>query len=270
MIIIADNITTRNAKINRAFQQGKATGWKDEDLSQSIVAELARRCVEAGADILEINVQQHHDRPEAMEFAVRAIQQLAECQLCLSTDNAETLEAGLRVCKRPPLVNYISLDEPRLLRMLPLVAQYNAEVVLLLTDPTIPSDMQEMLTRAAALVGAANEAGIPNDRIFVDPGIFHAASDMGGRHLTQVIEFLRAMPEAFDPSVRSVCRISNISASIPRRLRPALETALLAMLSGLGLSSAFLDVLRRENMRMVHVIEILKNETIYSDRDIEL
>ena len=270
MLVIANNITTRNARIDQAFRQLKAMAWNPAQPMAKMLKELAEQCVAAGADVLEINLQQHHDRPEAMEFAVKTVQQVTERQLCLSTNNTEALEAGLRACKRSPLVNHISIDEARLQGMLPLIAKHGADVVLLITDPAKPASVEEMLKKTAILVGAANEMGIPNDSLLVDPGLFHITSDMGQRHLVEVTEFLRALPETFDPPVRSTCWVGNISAGAPKHLRPVIDTALLAMLSGLGLSSVFLDVLKRENMRMVRLINILHNETIYSDGDVEL
>ncbi len=270
MLVIANNITTRSAKVNRVFQQLKTTAWSPEQPPAMMLKELAERCIAAGADVLDINIQQHYDRPEAMEFAVKAVQEVTDHQLCLSTANAEALEAGLRACRRFPLVNYISIDKVRLQKMLPLVAKHGAEVLLLITDPTMPADAEEMLKKSAILVGAANEMGIPNDRILIDPGLFHISSDMGQRHLVEVMEFLRALPEVFEPPVRTSCWIDNASAGAPTRLRPAIATALLAMLAGLGLSSTFLDVLKRENMRMVRLIRVLKNEAVYAHQDIEL
>ncbi len=44
----------------------------------------------------------------------------------------------------------------------------------------------------------------------------------------------------------------------------------LAMLAAVGLSSAFVDALHRETMRTVRLIRILRDDAIYSDRDIEL
>jgi len=41
------------------------------------------------------------------------------------------------------------------------------------------------------------------------------------------------------------------------------------MLVGVGLSSAFVDILSRDIMRTIRMIRILKNEVIYSDRDVE-
>jgi len=41
------------------------------------------------------------------------------------------------------------------------------------------------------------------------------------------------------------------------------------MLAGLGLSSAFVDVFAKETMRTIPLPRILRNEVIYSDRDME-
>lgn len=269
MLVIANNITTRNAKVEPAFRWLKA-GVKEEQSAVSLLQELATRCVAAGADVLDINIQQHHNGPEAMEFAVRAVQQVTDRQLCLSTSDAVALDAGLRACKGPALANYVSLDETSIRAILPLIARHGAEAILLLTDPGMPSDAEEMLRRAAVLVGAANEAGIPNERILVDPGLLHITSDMGQGHFVELVECLRALAESFDPPLRTTCWIGNASAGAPVRLRPLIDTAVLAMLCGLGLSAAFADVLKRENMRMVRLVRILRNEAIYADGDLEL
>lgn len=269
MIVIANNLTTRNRKINQVFREAQTTGWNPDQVPADILKEYARQSVAAGADVLEINIQQHFDQPEAMVFAVRAIQQITDQSLCLSTNNPEALEAGLAVCKRPPLVNYISVDDIRLNKMLPLVAEKGASVVLLVSDPAAPCDAREMLFKASILIGALNEAGIPNDNIIIDPGLIHIAGELGQRHLVEVIEFLRAI-HATETTIRSTCWLGNIAAGIPRRLRPVLETALFPMLIGLGLSSVFMDVSRRENMRIVRLTRIFHNESVYADSDVEL
>ncbi|MDD5038347.1 MAG: dihydropteroate synthase [Dehalococcoidales bacterium] len=271
MFIIANNITTRNAKINRIFQQLKASGWDPGHQSARELGELARQCAATEADLLEINTQQHHDRPEAMEFAVKVIQQATNRQLCLSTNNAEALEAGLKVCKRPPLVNYVSIDESKLRDMIPIITRYGAkaDVILLVSDPAAPTDAREMLHKAAILIGVARDMGVSNDHIFIDPGLIHVTSEIGQHHLNEIREFLQTLPGTFEPPVRSTCWIANASAGAPRRLRAVIEMTLLPMLAGLGLSSVFLDVLRRENMRTVNLIKVFNNEKIYSQWDVE-
>ena len=270
MLVIANNITTRNNAVNQIFRQAKAGGWVSNQQAIIRLQDLTEQCITAGANALEINIQQYHDLPEAMKFAVNAVQQATALQLCLSTNSAEALEAGLRACKRPPLVNYISIDEPRLREMLPLIANHGAGVVLLVSDPAAPTDAREMVQKAAIMVGAANEMGIPNDSIFIDPGLIHITSTVGQRHLIEVMEFLRALPDATEQPVKSTCWLGNISAGAPWQMHPVIETALLPMLAGLGLSSVFLDVLRWENMRAVRLMKIFNNEVVYSDSEIEV
>lgn len=151
-----------------------------------------------------------------------------------------------------------------------LAAKYGTEVVLLVSEPVMPGDARQMLGRAAVLAGAANNAGISNDRIILDPGIFHVTKEPGQRHLVEVMEFLRGIPAAVEPVVRTTCWIGNSSTGAPPRLRPVIETSLLALLSGIGLSSVFLDVLKKENRRAIRLLKIFNNEEVYADSSLSI
>lgn len=275
MLAIANNMTTRNRKVAEALRPHTAESisakaaerYKKErtDLLQS----LASQCVKAGADIIEINLQQRYDEPEIMKFAVETVQKATDRQLCLSSRNASTLKAGLRACWRPPVVNYISLSEERFEETLPIAARYGAEIILLIADPTAPSTIDDILKSAAVLVGAANESKIPNNNIYLDPGVLHVTSDFGQHYSRILLELLPSLADIFDPPVKTTCWINNISAGAPRRLRPIINNTFLAMLGGAGLSSAFVDVLNKDTMRTIRLIKMLKDETIYSDHELE-
>jgi cobalamin-dependent methionine synthase I len=270
MQIIANNITTRNPRIASILRES-ISGGKDRDIINCPgLKDVAESCLAAGADILEINLQQRDDNPQTMEFAVKVIQQYTECQLCLSSNSAAALEAGLKVCHHIPIVNYIAIETGRLREIFPLVIKYNTEVIFLASDPVAPADARQMLEKAAVLMGAANSSGITNDRIFLDPGLIHVNKDPGQRHLEEVFDFLQNVPETFGSQVRTTCWISNSSAGVPARLRPVIEIPLLAMLSGQGLSSVFLDILRPENKRAIHLLKIFRNEEVYADEILSL
>jgi 5-methyltetrahydrofolate corrinoid/iron sulfur protein methyltransferase len=276
MLVIANNITTRNRRVSEALKLRPAESISHR-VADRITKErtdflqgLAGDCVKAGAEILDINLQQRHDGPEMMKFAVETIQGAVDCQLCLSSNRADTLEAGLRACKRPPIVNYVSLSEKELKEILPLVVRYKAEVILNISNPTAISSTEDMLKSSAVLVGAANESGISNKHILLDPGVLHVTSDVGQRHIKTLLELLPAFSEIFDPPIRTTSWINNVSAGAPRRLRPVINNTFLAMLAGVGLSSAFVDALNKETMRAVRLIRILRNDAIYTDRDAEL
>jgi cobalamin-dependent methionine synthase I len=276
MLVIANNITTRNRRVSEALKLRAAESISHR-VADRIIKEridflqgLARDCVKAGADILDINLQQRQDGPEMMKFAVETIQGAVDCQLCLSSNRADTLEAGLRTCRRPPIVNYVSLNEEKLKEILPLVARYKAEVILNISDPTALSSTEDTLKSSAVLAGAANEYGISNKHIFLDPGVLHVTSDVGQRHIKTLLELIPAFFEIFDPPIRTTSWINNVSAGAPRRLRPVINNIFLAMLAGVGLSSAFVDALNRETMRTMRLIRILRDDAIYTDRDAEL
>ena len=276
MLAIANNITTRNRRVSEALKLRPAESISEKAADRikkeriDFLQELASDCIEAGADILDINLQQRYDEPEIMKFAVEAVQGAVDCQLCLSSNRADTLEAGLRACKHPPIVNYVSLDKEKLAGILPLIARYKAEMILVVSGPTALNSTEDILKSAAVLVGAANESGISNKRIIIDPGALHVTSDVGQRHTKTLLELLPALSEVFDPPIRTTCWINNVSAGAPRRLRPAINNTFLAMLAGVGLSSAFVDALNRETMRAVRLIRIFRDDVIYSDHDVEL
>lgn len=275
MIAIANNLTTRNRRVAEALRPRIAESISTKAAEKykkertDFLQGLASECVQAGADILEINLQQRYDEPEIMKFAVETVQKATDHQLCLSSRNSNTLKAGLRACWRPPVVNYISLSKERLEETLPVAARYGAEVILLIADPTAPSTIDDILKSAAVLVGAANESGIPNNNIYLDPGVLHVTSDFGQHYSRILLELLPALAGFFDPPVKTTCWVSNISAGAPRRLRPIINNTFLAMLGGAGLSSAFVDVLNKDTMRTIRLIRMLKDETIYSDRELE-
>lgn len=268
MLIIANNITTRNPQVASVFKQRVSGGEGNEAASCPGIIDIAESCLSAGADILEINLQQRYDQPETMEFAIKAVQGVTDCQLCLSSDSAATLEAGLKTCKRPPIINYVAMDTQRLQDILPLAARYGAGIILLASDPAQPADARQMLEKAAVLVGAANGMGIPNENIFLDPGIYHVTKEPGQRHMVDVLDFLQAVPDAFEPAVKTTVWLANSSAGAPARLRPVIESALMMNLAGIGASSVFLDVLRKENRRAIHLLKIFHNEAVYADGDV--
>lgn len=269
MLVIASNVTTRDSNVNYLFRQAKKAAWSLTDPSARGLGDLALRC-SAAAGGIEINLQQRFGQPEAMAFAVKAIQRATDVQLCLSANDVPTIEAGLKVCKHPPIVNYVSFEGERLRELLPLAARYKATVVLMVSNAAAPADAREMLQKAAILIGAANEAGISSDHILVDPGLIHLSSDVGQRHLVEVADFLHNLPEATDPPAASTCWLGNISAGSPRRLRPDIESALLPFLAGAGLSSVFMDVLRRDNLRALRLVQMFSNTRVYADTEVEL
>jgi 5-methyltetrahydrofolate corrinoid/iron sulfur protein methyltransferase len=94
--------------------------------------------------------------------------------LALDTSNIDAIEAALKVIKevpsgKPHLVNSIMCRPERYERMVPMTAEYNADFIALMWGPEgLPRDENERAALCVELLYFANEAGIPNEKIWVD------------------------------------------------------------------------------------------------------
>ncbi|MFA5809207.1 MAG: dihydropteroate synthase [Thermoleophilia bacterium] len=261
MKAIAENINVMNKSIGDAMQNRVAEP----------IQLLAKDCTEAGADLLDINLgPARKGGPELMEWIVQTVQEASDLQLCLDTSNHEAMEAGIKVCKQPPLLNSFSAQPDKMENILPLAAKYDCEIIGLTMSTHIPIDADERIAIAYELVAAANAQGIPNSRIWIDPIILPIGVEVGQAHAVAVQNVLKSFPELFEEPVQSTCGLSNTSNGAPDELRSSIERAYLPMLAACGMTSCICNAKDPEMMRTIRLINALKNESLYSVSDAEL
>jgi 5-methyltetrahydrofolate corrinoid/iron sulfur protein methyltransferase len=265
VLVIAENINVMVTRIGNAM--------KERD--KAPIQDLARRLVESGADVIDINLgPARKDGDKMMEFVVETVAEITKLQFCLDTTNHVAMEAGIVKCLElglpNPIVNSFSAQPDKMANILPLAAKYNCEIIGLTMGAAIPIDANERVALAYELVVAANDQGIPNERIFIDPIILPVGVDVGQQHAVAVQDVLKMLPEMFDPMVKTTCGLSNISNGAPDELRPAINNVFVAMLSAAGMTSAIVDALDKEMMRSIRLIKALTNQSLYSVSDAEL
>lgn len=261
MKAIAENINVMSKSIGDAMQNRVA-----EPIQQ-----LAKECTEAGANLLDINLgPARKGGPELMEWVVQTVQEASDLQLCLDTTNPEAMEAGIKVCKQPPLLNSFSAQPDKMEHILPLAARYDCEIIGLTMSTHIPIDADERIAIAYELVAAANALGIANSRIWIDPIILPIGVEVGQAHAVAVQNVLKSFPELFEEPVQSTCGLSNTSNGAPDELRGAIERAYLPMLAACGMTSCICNAKDPEMMRTIRLINALRNESLYSVSDAEL
>ena len=89
-------------------------------------------------------------------------------------------------------------------------------------------------------VAIANEMGIPNEDIWVDPIILPVSADQ--KQVWEAVEFISILQDLL-PGVKSTVGLSNVSNGTPEELRPILNRTYMVMLGRRGLYSAIADVL---------------------------
>ena len=161
MILIGENLNIMSQTIGPALR-----GRNPEPIQ-----ELAKAEAEAGIDYIDLNIGPARKAgDELMEWVVNTVQKVTDKPLSLDTTNPVAMEAGLKVAKNKALINSISLQPDRLEQELPLVQKYNADMIgLLWGTEGMPRDAGERGILVADLIYKAEEAGIPQGDIWVDP-----------------------------------------------------------------------------------------------------
>lgn len=256
MIVIANNLRFHTERISAAFELENPRP----------VEEMTERYKSAGADIIEISFPAHASA-ELARFAVSAVEKFG-VKLCLDAQNPHLLEEALEVCVRPPLINYLSAEKASRECVLPLASRFGAELVVYPVRKGIPADASQRIEIINELVEEARLAGIPPERLYVDPVVVHLGGSFGQQHALAAQEIVRLLSQMEDLPVKTTCWASNIAAGSPPHLVSPLTQVFLATLAALGLSSAFLNVLDPELMRTVYLIKAVRNEVVYSPSEV--
>jgi len=253
MIIIGE-------RINGMFKDiGQAVAEKNPKPLQ----EWAIKQKEGGAHYLDINTGPAcEDRVAGMKWMVEVVQEVSDLPLVLDSTNYDAIEAGLKLCKRPPMINSCPAERPKIERVFPMAVEYNAMVIgLTMNEKGIPKNADNRVALAMELVAAADEFGLATDMLVIDPLILpvNVAQD----HVPEVLEAIRQIKMLADPAPLTVLGLSNVSQKSPDR--PLLNRTYLAMAMACGLDAAIADANDDALMETAASAQILLNKAIYCD-----
>jgi len=158
--------------------------------------------------------------------------------------NPLAMEAGLKLCRKRALLNSTSGKTESREKMMPLAVKYGTQVVIsVITDQGCPPDVDSRVESIMETVSYANDLGIDNEDIWVDPIVLPVSADQ--KQVREALEFIRILPDLL-PGVKSVVGLSNVSNGTPAPLRGILNRTYMVMLERNGLYSAIADVLDQE------------------------
>jgi 5-methyltetrahydrofolate corrinoid/iron sulfur protein methyltransferase len=223
---------------------GKTIGAALKARDPKPIQEEALMQKEKGMDYIDINLgPAKKDGVELMPWVVQTVQEVVpDIPLALDTSNIDAIEAGLKVYKetpQPPLINSIMCRPERYEKMVPIAAEYNADFIALMWGPEgLPRDENERAALCVELLYYANEAGIPNEKIWVD-GIVTPVNVQQDQ--VQPLMSFYEMLQDIAPGAKSTCGLSNISNGPPAHLRPILNQTYMVMLQRYGMYSVISD-----------------------------
>lgn len=237
-MLIGESLNVINRKIGRAFKERDPKPIQAEALFQR----------EKGMDYIDINLgPAKKDGVELMPWVCKVVQEVVpDLPLALDTSNIDAIEAALKVIKPAPgstshIINSIMVRPERYERMVPIAVDANADFIALMWGPEgLPRDENERAALAVELLYFANEAGIPNEKIWVD-GIVTPVNIQQPQAIS-LMEFQKMIPD-IAPGAKSTCGLSNISNGPPDHLRPILNQTYMVMLQKCGMVSVIADPL---------------------------
>jgi len=236
MILFGESLNVISKVIGKAYRERDPKPIQEEALEQ----------IKLGMDYIDINLgPSKKDGHELMPWVCQVVQEVSgDVPLLLDTSNIAAIEEGLKVLKparAPHIVNSIMARPERYTEMLPMAAKYEADIVALMWGPEgLPRDENERAALCVELLYAANEAGIPNEKIWVD-GIVTPVNIQQAQCMA-LLSF-QMMLEEIAPGAKSTCGLSNISNGPPVHLRPILNTTYMIMLERYGMKSVISDPL---------------------------
>jgi len=261
MVIIGENIHVIAKAVSVAIRERDA----------KVIQDLAKAQTETGADYIDLNVgPMKKDPEENMRWLVSTVQEVTDLPLSIDTMNPIAMEAGLKACRKRPLLNSASGKTDSKEHMLPLAKKYNCDVVIsVMTDKGMPPDVDSKIESIMDTVTHANELGIANEDIWVDPIILPVSTaGEGQRFAATNLEFIKILEDVL-PGVKSTVGLSNVSNGVPEELRPLLNRTYLIMLGRNGLYSAIADPLDKELMSLTKGGMPKITELIYKTMDKE-
>ena len=227
-------------KINGTLQEVKIA---IRERNASFIQDLARRQVEAGAALVDVNAGTRPDEePDALSWLVRTIQEVVEVPLCLDSANPNALAIAIQETKQTPMINSISGEPTRLDGILPLVSKHGCSVIALAMDEKgIPKGVDERLTVVRRLMDRTRNAGLPDEKLYIDALVMAISTNIESGKIA--LETMRAVRTEF-PKTHLCAGLSNISFGLPAR--HLVNRVFLTLALAAGLDAAILDPFDRE------------------------
>jgi 5-methyltetrahydrofolate corrinoid/iron sulfur protein methyltransferase len=236
MLLIGESLNVISKKIGKAFKERDPKPIQEEALFQK----------EKEMDYIDINLgPAKKDGHELMPWVVQVVQEVVpDVPLALDTSNISAIEAALKVikpCGTPHMINSIMCRPERYEKMVPLAAEHNADFIALMWGPDgLPRDENERAALCVELLYFANEAGIPNEKIWVD-GIVTPVNIQQPQAISLMT--FQSMIQDMAPGAKSTCGLSNISNGAPDHLRAIINQTYMVMLQKHGMVSVIADPL---------------------------
>ena len=151
--------------------------------------------------------------------------------------------------------------------MTDLAAEFDCNIIALTLskDTGIPKTSDGRLEIAFEIYEKCMEKGIDSSKIYFDPLILPVSVEQS--QAMEAVNTIQMIKESFDPPVKTVIGLSNISNGSPKELRPLINRVFAVLAFGAGLDAAIIDA---KDLELVRMLENNKPESTTDELYINL
>ena len=254
MIIIGE-------KLNGSIPSvAKAIAEKDADL----IRERARMQTEAGATFLDVCASvEEAVEVETLKWMIDLVQEVTDTPICVDSPSARSCVAAIPFCKRPGLINSVSLEGDKIDTIFPVIADTDWECVALLCDNDgIPDSVERRMKIFFGIMEKAKQYGIAPSRLHIDPLVVTLGTDQTA--LTVFADCCRRIKYEY-PEIHITSGLSNISFGLP--VRKNINQAFMVLAMNAGMDSAIVDPTNKNMIGMIYATNALLERDEYCLQD---
>ena len=250
MIIIGE-------KLNGSIPSvAKAIAERDADL----IRERARMQAEAGATFLDVCASvEEAVEVETLKWMIDLVQEVTDTPICVDSPSARSCVAAIPFCKRPGLINSVSLEGDKIDTIFPVIADTDWECVALLCDNDgIPDSVERRMKIFFGIMEKAKQYGVAPSRLHIDPLGVTLGTDQTA--LTVFADCCRRIKYEY-PEIHITSGLSNISFGLP--VRKNINQAFMVLAMNAGMDSAIVDPTNKNMIGMIYATNALLERDEY-------
>jgi 5-methyltetrahydrofolate--homocysteine methyltransferase len=190
---------------------------------------------------------------ETLKWLIDLVQEVTDTPISLDSPNAKIFAEAIPLCKKPGLINSVSMEGDKIDLVFPRIADTTWNCVALLCDDRgIPDSAEKRLEVFDAILKKAAAYKISPDRLYIDPVIEMLAASEDG--IAKILTTIKKVKEIC-PEVHVTSGASNISYNLP--LRKFINRSFIILCMGAGMDSAIVDPLNKDMLGLIYAAEAL-------------
>lgn len=194
---------------------------------------------------------------DSLVWLIELISGKYDVNFSLDTTNLEEMKKGFSCLKntKDAFLNSTSADEEKLKNTVQIASKYDANLIALTMSAQtgIPKTPDERMELAFNIIEETSQNGIDNSKVWIDPLILPVCAAQEQAVIS--LDTIRMIKESFDPGVKTLIRLSNISNGCPGELRPHINRTFFALALGCGLDGAIVDGFDMQTLEVYNIIK---------------